>query len=212
MVALCDVYVHDGAASSSSSRTQSCESEYLSAGSRLLSAACIPQPKLIVHYKAVNSSREQVFTLDISSARCWLRHNHLWANEMWMHWSELQSLMYLTFLSHETTSFFTRDVSGWKNNQWNQEKLNSLISVGSTFVTLMVIFRLTPELFKKANILFLFICFKMLRDFFPCCFLRSSFSCFVFHYCHSVFVWFGLLGNKVQHNFVELFDLVSKCK
>ncbi|TKS88907.1 Testis- and ovary-specific PAZ domain-containing protein 1 [Collichthys lucidus] len=66
-------------------RTQSCESEYLSAGSRLLSAACIPQPKLIVHYKAVNSSREQVFTLDISSARCWLRHNHLWANEMWMH-------------------------------------------------------------------------------------------------------------------------------
>lgn len=156
MVALCDVYVHDGPASSFSSRTQSCESEYLSAGNRLLSAACIPQPKLIVHYKAVNSSREQVFTLDISSARCWLRHNHLWANEMWMHWSELQSLMYLTFLSHETTSFFTRDVSGWKNNQWNQEKLNSLISVGSTFVTLMVIFRLTPELFKKANILFLF--------------------------------------------------------
>ncbi|KAM7383930.1 hypothetical protein PAMA_011335 [Pampus argenteus] len=62
-------------------RTQSCESEYLSAGSRLLSAACIPQPKLIVHYTAVNSSREQVFTLDISSARHWLRRNHLWANE-----------------------------------------------------------------------------------------------------------------------------------
>ncbi|XP_051247143.1 uncharacterized protein topaz1 isoform X2 [Dicentrarchus labrax] len=66
-------------------RTQSCESEYLSAGSRLLSAACIPQPKLIIHYKAVNSSQEQVFTLDISSARCWLRHNHLWANEVWTH-------------------------------------------------------------------------------------------------------------------------------
>ncbi|XP_023116713.2 uncharacterized protein topaz1 [Amphiprion ocellaris] len=64
-------------------RTQSCESEYLSAGSCLLSAACIPQPKLIVHYIAVNSSQEQVFTIDISSARRWLRHNHLWANEVW---------------------------------------------------------------------------------------------------------------------------------
>uniref|UniRef100_A0A3B4T6X0 Protein TOPAZ1 n=1 Tax=Seriola dumerili TaxID=41447 RepID=A0A3B4T6X0_SERDU len=66
-------------------RTESAESEYLTAGSRLLSAACIPQPKLIVHYTAVNSSQEQVFTLDISSARRWLRHNHLWANEIWMH-------------------------------------------------------------------------------------------------------------------------------
>nr|XP_046274048.1 uncharacterized protein topaz1 isoform X2 [Scatophagus argus] len=64
-------------------RTQSCESKYLSASSRLLAAACIPQPKLIISYKAVNSSQEQVFTLDISSARCWLRHNHLWANEVW---------------------------------------------------------------------------------------------------------------------------------
>ncbi|KAM3596517.1 uncharacterized protein V6R79_015969 [Siganus canaliculatus] len=64
-------------------RTESGESEYLSAGSRLLSAACIPQPKLIIHYKAVNSLQEQVFTLDISSARCWLRNNHLWAHEVW---------------------------------------------------------------------------------------------------------------------------------
>ncbi|KAK9538241.1 hypothetical protein VZT92_004715 [Zoarces viviparus] len=66
-------------------RTQSCESEYLAAGSRILSAACIPQPKLIVHYTAVNSSQDQVFTLDVPSARCWLRHNHLWANEVWTH-------------------------------------------------------------------------------------------------------------------------------
>ncbi|XP_026202763.1 uncharacterized protein topaz1 isoform X1 [Anabas testudineus] len=65
-------------------RTQSCESEYLSAGSRLLSAACIPQPKLTVRYTAVNASQDQVFTLDLSSARRWLRHNHLWANEVWM--------------------------------------------------------------------------------------------------------------------------------
>ncbi|XP_034560335.1 uncharacterized protein topaz1 isoform X4 [Notolabrus celidotus] len=66
-------------------RTQSCESEYLSAGSRLLSASCIPQPKLIIHYKYVNASQEQVFTLDIPSARFWLRHNHRWANEVWTH-------------------------------------------------------------------------------------------------------------------------------
>ncbi|XP_055081349.1 uncharacterized protein topaz1 [Periophthalmus magnuspinnatus] len=64
-------------------RAQTCESEYLSAGSRLLSAASIPQPKLSVHYTGVNSSQEQVFTLDVSSARRWLRHNHLWANEVW---------------------------------------------------------------------------------------------------------------------------------
>ncbi|KAM6899571.1 protein TOPAZ1 [Xenentodon cancila] len=66
-------------------RTQSCESDYLTAGSRLLSAACIPQPKLIIHYTAVNSSQEQVFRLEVSSARRWLRHNHLWANEVWAH-------------------------------------------------------------------------------------------------------------------------------
>nr|XP_029135028.1 protein TOPAZ1 [Labrus bergylta] len=66
-------------------RTQSCESEYLAASSRLLSAACIPHPKLDVLYTAVNSSQEQVFTLDIASARAWLRQNHLWAHEVWTH-------------------------------------------------------------------------------------------------------------------------------
>ncbi|MEQ2201083.1 hypothetical protein XENOCAPTIV_007304 [Xenoophorus captivus] len=63
--------------------TQSCEGEYISAGNRLLSAACLPQPKLTIHYTAVNSSQEQVFRLEVSSARRWLRHNHLWASEMW---------------------------------------------------------------------------------------------------------------------------------
>ncbi|XP_014904340.1 uncharacterized protein topaz1 isoform X1 [Poecilia latipinna] len=64
-------------------RTQSCEGDYISAGNRLLSAACLPQPKLTVRYTAVNSSQEQLFRLDVSSARRWLRHNHLWASEMW---------------------------------------------------------------------------------------------------------------------------------
>ncbi|XP_041665567.1 uncharacterized protein topaz1 isoform X2 [Cheilinus undulatus] len=66
-------------------RTQSCESEYLSASNRLASAACIPNPKLDVLYTTVNSAQEQVYTLDISSARAWLRQNHLWANEVWTH-------------------------------------------------------------------------------------------------------------------------------
>ncbi|XP_061616951.1 uncharacterized protein topaz1 isoform X2 [Phyllopteryx taeniolatus] len=64
-------------------RSQESEREYLSAGSRLLSAALIPQPKLVVHYTTVNSSQEQVFTLCIVSARCWLRSNLIWANELW---------------------------------------------------------------------------------------------------------------------------------
>lgn len=76
------------ASSSSSSRTRSGESEYLSAGSRVLIAASIPQPKLTIQYTAVNSSQEQVFNLDVSSARSWLHHNHLWANEVWAHWSQ----------------------------------------------------------------------------------------------------------------------------
>lgn len=85
-------YFYDTALSSST-RTQSGESEYISAGSRILSAACIPQPNLTIQYTAVNSSQEQVFTLDISSARSWLRHNHLWANEVWAHWAELPSVL-----------------------------------------------------------------------------------------------------------------------
>ncbi|KAM9776288.1 protein TOPAZ1 isoform 2-T2 [Syngnathus typhle] len=64
-------------------RIQESESEYLSAGSRLLSAALIPQPKLEVHYTAVNSSQEQVFTLSVASAQRWLRSNHMWANDVW---------------------------------------------------------------------------------------------------------------------------------
>lgn len=69
-----------------SSRIQSLESEYLCAGSRLLCAACILQPKLSLYLKTVNSSQEQVFTLNISSARRWLHHNHSWANEVWLKW------------------------------------------------------------------------------------------------------------------------------
>nr|XP_040045329.1 uncharacterized protein topaz1 isoform X1 [Gasterosteus aculeatus aculeatus] len=66
-------------------RTQSCESEYLAAGSRILSAACVLHPKVLVQYTAVNASHDQVFLLDVPSARCWLRHNRMWANEVWTH-------------------------------------------------------------------------------------------------------------------------------
>lgn len=85
---VCCHSLSSASSSSSSSRTRSGESEYLSAGSRVLTAASIPQPKLTVQYTAVNSSQEQVFTLDVSSARSWLHHNHLWANEVWAHWPQ----------------------------------------------------------------------------------------------------------------------------
>ncbi|XP_061886188.1 uncharacterized protein topaz1 isoform X2 [Entelurus aequoreus] len=64
-------------------RTQESESDYLLAGSRLLAAACIPQPKLLLRYTAVNSSQEQVFTLSLASAQRWLHSNHVWANQVW---------------------------------------------------------------------------------------------------------------------------------
>ncbi|KAJ7991683.1 hypothetical protein DPEC_G00286430 [Dallia pectoralis] len=59
------------------------ESEYLAAGSCLLSAAIVPNPKLTVHYTAVSSCQEQLFTVDGQTARRWLRHNHTWANDVW---------------------------------------------------------------------------------------------------------------------------------
>ncbi|XP_034150491.1 uncharacterized protein topaz1 isoform X4 [Esox lucius] len=64
-------------------RTGEGESEYLAAGSCLLSAAIVPNPKLTVHYTAVNSCQEQLFTMDGQATRRWLRHNHTWANDAW---------------------------------------------------------------------------------------------------------------------------------
>ncbi|CAL8294712.1 unnamed protein product [Merluccius merluccius] len=64
-------------------RSNTCEGEYLSASSRLLSAAAVLQPKLTLHFTAVNPSQEQVFTLDMPSVRLWLQHNRSQANEVW---------------------------------------------------------------------------------------------------------------------------------
>ena len=64
-------------------RSRACESVYLSASNHLLSAAGVLQPWLTVHFTAVNSSQEQVFTLDMPSVRLWLQHNRSWANEVW---------------------------------------------------------------------------------------------------------------------------------
>lgn len=58
------------------------ESLYLAAGSRLLSAALIPNPKLSIRYTAVNQEQEQLFKLDRGSAAKWLSHNR-WAQGMW---------------------------------------------------------------------------------------------------------------------------------
>lgn len=106
---------------SSSSRTQSCESDYLSAGSRVLSAAGIPRPKLTVHYTTVNSSQEQVFTLDVSSARRWLQHNHLWANEIWTLWTRQKTFQ---------TAKLSASTKYRKNHRWNQDRTIN-VSVGS---------------------------------------------------------------------------------
>ncbi|KAM9456718.1 uncharacterized protein topaz1 [Clarias gariepinus] len=59
------------------------ESEYLAAGSRLLSAAMIPNPKLSIRYTAVSQEQEQLFNLDRGSAAKWLSHNRSWAQGMW---------------------------------------------------------------------------------------------------------------------------------
>lgn len=83
-------FIFHNTAFPSISRTQSVESEYLSAASRLLSASTVLLPKLLVQYKAVNPSKEQVFTVCPASARSWLRHNHRWANEAWANWSPHQ--------------------------------------------------------------------------------------------------------------------------
>ncbi|TNN54881.1 Testis- and ovary-specific PAZ domain-containing protein 1 [Liparis tanakae] len=84
-----DIFRHSEASAARLSitlkRTQSCESEYLAAACRVLSAARIPQPNLDIQYTAVNLSQDQVFTLAVSSARLWLHQNRLWANEVWAH-------------------------------------------------------------------------------------------------------------------------------
>ncbi|TSK87410.1 Testis- and ovary-specific PAZ domain-containing protein 1 [Bagarius yarrelli] len=58
------------------------ESEYLAAGSRLLSAALIPNPKLSIRYTAVSQEQEQLFNLDRGSAAKWLSHNRSWAQSI----------------------------------------------------------------------------------------------------------------------------------
>ncbi|KAJ3608633.1 hypothetical protein NHX12_023165 [Muraenolepis orangiensis] len=64
-------------------RSQTDETLYLAACSRLYSAAGALQPKLAVHFWAANPLQERVFALDTLSARLWLEHNHVWANQMW---------------------------------------------------------------------------------------------------------------------------------
>ncbi|KAM8883697.1 protein TOPAZ1 [Synchiropus picturatus] len=64
-------------------RTVSSESEYLNASSRLLSAAGLLIPRINVRYTKVNWLQEQVFALDIVSARDWLHSNNLWTKDLW---------------------------------------------------------------------------------------------------------------------------------
>ncbi|XP_062385173.1 uncharacterized protein topaz1 isoform X2 [Sardina pilchardus] len=59
------------------------ESEYLSAGCRLLSSAQLANPKLRLSYTTVNSQQEQVYTIEAGSAHNWLSYNHSWALRLW---------------------------------------------------------------------------------------------------------------------------------
>ncbi|XP_048086145.1 protein TOPAZ1 [Alosa alosa] len=59
------------------------ESEYLSAGCRLLSSAQLPNPKLRLSYTTVNPQQEQVYTIEPGSAHNWLSYNHSWAHRLW---------------------------------------------------------------------------------------------------------------------------------
>ncbi|XP_066499020.1 protein TOPAZ1 isoform X2 [Hoplias malabaricus] len=65
------------------SRSSEAEIVYLAAGSRVLSSAQIPNPKLNVRYVSVDQNQQQLFHLDPVSATKWLSHNHSWAQEMW---------------------------------------------------------------------------------------------------------------------------------
>lgn len=59
------------------------DGDYNAAGNRLLFAAQIANPKLVIKYATVNPSQEQVFTLDPLSVRKWLNQNMTWANSIW---------------------------------------------------------------------------------------------------------------------------------
>ncbi|XP_031442425.1 protein TOPAZ1 isoform X2 [Clupea harengus] len=59
------------------------ESEYLSAGCRLLSSAQLPNPKLRLSYTVANPKQEQVYTIEPGSAHNWLLCNHSWAHKLW---------------------------------------------------------------------------------------------------------------------------------
>ncbi|XP_048881466.1 protein TOPAZ1-like [Brienomyrus brachyistius] len=59
------------------------DGDYNAAGNRLLFAAQIANPKLVIKYATVNPSQEQVFTLDPLSVRKWLTQNMKWATSIW---------------------------------------------------------------------------------------------------------------------------------
>ncbi|XP_069051355.1 protein TOPAZ1 isoform X2 [Lepisosteus oculatus] len=60
------------------------ECDYHAAVSRLVSAAQITRPKLVIKYATVNVCGEQVFTLDPLSALKWLSQNMEWAGKAWL--------------------------------------------------------------------------------------------------------------------------------
>nr|XP_014346637.1 PREDICTED: testis- and ovary-specific PAZ domain-containing protein 1 isoform X2 [Latimeria chalumnae] len=58
--------------------------DYKTAVKRMMAAARISNPKLLVKLMTVNVAMEQVFTLDQGSAQKWLKENMKWAAKVWL--------------------------------------------------------------------------------------------------------------------------------
>ncbi|NWH74284.1 TOPZ1 protein, partial [Piaya cayana] len=59
-------------------------SDYQAAVERLILAARLPDPKLILKYVTVNVNTDEVFSLELASALKWLQKNMKWAGKVWL--------------------------------------------------------------------------------------------------------------------------------
>ncbi|XP_067837814.1 protein TOPAZ1 isoform X2 [Heptranchias perlo] len=65
-------------------RSQLTNGDYEAAVDRLLAAARISEPKLQIKHTTVNISKEEIFSLEYSSALKWLEQNMKWAGKVWL--------------------------------------------------------------------------------------------------------------------------------
>ncbi|XP_067888680.1 protein TOPAZ1 [Heterodontus francisci] len=65
-------------------RNQLTNGDYEAAVDRLLAAARISEPKLQIKHTTVNIAKEEIFSLEYSSALKWLEQNMKWAGKVWL--------------------------------------------------------------------------------------------------------------------------------